>query len=93
MENTDRKLKLTANGGVVANKPIVKKDRKQKNYVIEKDVIQGIKDLAKEFGMTNDSEMLEEMYYAFVKMVELGKKAQEPKKTRNTKKGKTEETK
>ena len=83
MKNTERLVKFTENGGVVANKEVVERDTMQKNYVIEKEVAQGIKALSKQFGV-NESRMVEEMYYTFMELLEKGK--EEPKKTtRNTK--------
>lgn len=72
MKNTERLVKFTENGGVVANKEVVEKETKQKNYVIEVSVADGIKKLAKDFGV-NESRMIEEMYYTFIELLERGK--------------------
>lgn len=73
----ERLVKFDENGGIVANKEVVVKETKQKNYVIEVKVADGIKELAKSFGV-NESRMIEEMYYTFQELLERGK--QETKK-------------
>lgn len=80
MKNTERLVRFSENGGIVANKEVVEKKTKQKNYVIEVSVADGIKKLAKDFGV-NESRMIEEMYYTFIELLERGKQ----EKTINTK--------
>lgn len=85
MNNRERLVKWTENGGVVVNKEVTKRDTTQKNYVIEKDVAKGIKELAKELGAKNESQMVEEMYYTFVELMEKAKKEEQKKTNKTTK--------
>lgn len=87
----ERLVKFAENGGIVANKEVVVKETKQKNYVIEVGVADGIKKLAKEFGV-NESRMVEEMYYTFQELLERGKQEQK-KATTKAKKDSKKETK
>ena len=73
----ERLVKFSENGGIVANKEVVTKETKQKNYVIDVEVAEGITALSKEFAV-NESRMIEEMYYTFKELLDRGK--QEPKK-------------
>ena len=50
-----------ANGGLVQAKKVEEKTTSQKNYVLEKDVIDGIKALAKSYGVS-ESRMIEELW-------------------------------
>lgn len=68
---TERLIKWTKNG-IEKAKDIEKKDKIQKNFVIDKDVAATIKALAKEFDV-KESRMLEEMCYTFVELLEKGK--------------------
>lgn len=88
----ERLVKFAENGGIVANKEVVVKETKQKNYVIDVAVANGIKELSKQFDV-NESRMVEEMYYTFMELLEKGK--EEPKKTtkKATTKAKKEEAK
>lgn len=88
----ERLVKFAENGGIVANKEVVTKKTKQKNYVIDVEVAEGVKALSKEFAV-NESRMIEEMFYTFKELLEKGK--QKPKKTtkKATTKDKKEETK
>ena len=42
----ERLVKFAENGGIVANKEVVVKETKQKNYVIDVAVAEGVKKLA-----------------------------------------------
>lgn len=81
----ERLVKFSENGGIVANKEVIVKETKQKNYVIEVSVAKGIKDLAKEFDV-NESRMIEEMYYTFKELLERGKEEQKKATKKATKK-------
>ena len=70
-----------ANGGLVQAKKVEEKTTSQKNYVLEKDVIDGIKALAKSYGVS-ESRMIEELYDRYMELLERGK---EKKATKNTK--------
>lgn len=85
MKNTERLVKFAENGGIVANKEVVTKETKQKNYVIDVEVADGIKKLAKEFGV-NESRMIEEMYFTFQELLERGKQEQKKTNKRTSKK-------
>lgn len=78
--NEGRLVKFAENGGIVANQDIVEKEVKQKNYVIDVEVIKGIKALSTEFKVS-ESRMLEEMYYTFQELLERGKQQEKEKKT------------
>lgn len=75
MENEKRLVEFTKNGGIKPVKEVKKRVTKQKNYIIDKKVADGIKALAKQFGVT-ESKMLEEMYYTFAELLERGKQDQ-----------------
>lgn len=85
----ERLVKFSENGGIVANKEVIVKETKQKNYVIEVSVAKGIKDLAKEFDV-NESRMIEEMYYTFKELLERGKQEQKKANTKAKKETKKE---
>lgn len=68
---TERLIKWTKNG-IEKAKDTEKKDKIQKNFVIDKEVADGIKVLAKDFDV-KESRILEEMYYTFVELLEKGK--------------------
>ena len=87
---TERLIKWTKNG-IEKAKDIEKKDKIQKNFVIDKEVADGIKVLAKEFDV-KESRMLEEMYYTFAELLEKGKedkKAEEKPATTGRGKGRS----
>ena len=75
MENEKRLVEFTENGGIKPVKEVKKRVTKQKNYIIDKKVADGIKSLSKQFGVT-ESKMLEEMYYTFAELLERGKQDQ-----------------
>ena len=79
---TERLIKWTENG-VEKAKDVEKKDKIQKNFVIDKDVATTIKALAKEFDV-KESRMLEEMCYTFVELLEKGKKDKKAPTTSTT---------
>lgn len=81
----ERLVKFNENGGIVANKEVVTKETKQKNYVIDVKVAEGIKALSKEFAV-NESRMIEEMYYTFKELLERGKEEQKKATKKATKK-------
>lgn len=85
----ERLVKFSENGGIVANKEVVTKETKQKNYVIDVKVADGIKELAKEFAV-NESRMIEEMYYTFKELLERGKQEQKKANTKAKKETKKE---
>ena len=87
MENEKRLVEFTENGGIKPVKEVKKRVTKQKNYIIDKKVADGIKALAKQFGVT-ESKMLEEMYYTFAELLERGKQDQAETTTATTGKGK-----
>ena len=86
MEN-ERLVEFTENGGIKPVKEVKKRVTKQKNYIIDKKVADGIKNLSKQFGVT-ESKMLEEMYYTFAELLERGKQDQAETTTATTGKGK-----
>lgn len=75
MENNERLVEFTENGGIKPVGEVKKRVTKQKNYIIDKKVADGIKALAKQFGVT-ESKMVEEMYYTFAELLERGKQDQ-----------------
>lgn len=77
----ERLYKFDENGGIVRSQEVEEKETKQKNYVIDVKVADGIKALAKQ-NKVNESRMIEEMYYTFMELLERGK---EKKATKNTK--------
>lgn len=79
---TERLIKWTKNG-VEKAKDVEKKDKIQKNFVIDKDVATTIKALAKEFDV-KESRMIEEMCYTFVELLERGKQDQNETTTSTT---------
>ena len=79
---TERLIKWTENG-VEKAKDVEKKDKIQKNFVIDKDVATTIKALAKEFDV-KESRMIEEMCYTFVELLERGKQDQNETTTSTT---------
>ena len=79
---TERLIKWTENG-IEKAKDVEKKDKIQKNFVIDKDVATTIKALAKEFDV-KESRMLEEMCYTFVELLEKGKKDKKAPTTSTT---------
>ena len=85
----ERLVKFAENGGIVANKEVVVKETKQKNYVIEVAVADGIKKLAEEFDV-KESRMIEEMYYTFKELLERGKQEQKKANTKAKKETKKE---
>lgn len=85
----ERLVKFAENGGIVANKEVVVKETKQKNYVIEVAVADGIKQLAEEFDV-KESRMIEEMYYTFKELLERGKQEQKKANTKAKKETKKE---
>lgn len=87
--NEGRLVKFSENGGIVENIVVVKKKVKQKNYVLDEEVIKGIKELATQFKV-NESRMLEEMYYTFAELLEKGKQEQKKTSKRSSKKDKVE---
>mgnify|MGYP006908960930 FL=1 len=87
MENEKRLVEFTENGGIKPVKEAKKRVTKQKNYIIDKKVADGIKSLSKQFGVT-ESKMLEEMYYTFAELLERGKQDQVETTTATTGKGK-----
>lgn len=85
----ERLVKFAENGGIVANKEVVVKETKQKNFVIEVAVADGIKQLAEEFDV-KESRMIEEMYYTFKELLERGKQEQKKANTKAKKETKKE---
>ena len=79
---TERLIKWTENG-VEKAKDVEKKDKIQKNFVIDKDVATTIKALAKEFDV-KESRMIEERCYTFVELLERGKQDQNETTTSTT---------
>lgn len=79
---TERLIKWTENG-IEKAKDVEKKDKIQKNFVIDKDVATTIKALAKEFDV-KESRMIEEMCYTFVELLEKGKKDKKAPTTSTT---------
>ena len=79
---TERLIKWTENG-IEKAKDVEKKDKIQKNFVIDKDVATTIKALAKEFDV-KESRMLEEICYTFVELLEKGKKDKKAPTTSTT---------
>ena len=79
---TERLIKWTENG-IEKAKDVEKKDKIQKNFVIDKDVATTIKALAKEFDV-KESRMIEEMCYTFVELLEKGKKDKKAPTTTST---------
>ena len=79
---TERLIKWTENG-IEKAKDVEKKDKIQKNFVIDKDVATTIKALAKEFDV-KESRMIEEMCYTFVELLERGKQDQNETTTSTT---------
>ena len=76
-----------ANGGLVQAKKVEEKTTSQKNYVLEKDVIDGIKALAKSYGVS-ESRMIEELYDRYMELLEKGKKSKKTTTTTTETKGK-----
>ena len=74
MEN-ERLVEFTENGGIKPVKEAKKRATKQKNYVLDKKVADGIKSLSKQFGVT-ESRMVEELYYTFIELLERGKQVE-----------------
>ena len=74
MEN-ERLVEFTENGGIKPVKEVKKRVTKQKNYVLDKKVADGIKSLSKQFGVT-ESRMVEELYYTFMELLERGKQSE-----------------
>lgn len=74
----ERLYKFNENGGIVRAQEVEEKETKQKNYVIDVKVADGIRELAKQ-NKVNESRMIEEMYYTFMELLERGK--EEPKKS------------
>lgn len=87
MENEKRLVEFTENGGIKPIKEVKKRVTKQKNYVLDKKVADGIKALAKQFGVT-ESKMIEEMYYTFEELLERGRQAETTTATTGKGKGK-----
>lgn len=87
MEN-ERLVEFTENGGIKPVKEAKKRATKQKNYVLDKKVADGIKSLSKQFGVT-ESRMVEELYYTFMELLERGKQVETATATATTGKGKT----
>lgn len=85
----ERLVKFAENGGIVENIATVEKKVKQKNYVIDTEVIAGIKELSTQFKVS-ESRMLEEMYFTFKELLERGKQAQKKATGRGKKEEKTE---
>lgn len=79
---TERLIKWTENG-IEKAKDVEKKDKIQKNFVIDKDVATTIKALAKEFDV-KESRMIEEMCYTFVELLEKGKEDKKASTTTST---------
>ena len=75
MENEKRLVEFTKNGGIKPIGEVKKRVTRQKNYIIDKKVADGIKALAKQFGQT-ESRMIEEMYYTFAELLDRGKQDQ-----------------
>ena len=80
MSKREQLSEFTSNGGIKQVKKVEIKDTTQKNYVIEKDVAKGIKELAKSYGVS-ESRMVEELYDKYVELLELGKKDKKATKT------------
>ena len=74
MEN-ERLVEFTENGGIKPVKEVKKRVTKQKNYVLDKKVADGIKSLSKQFGVT-ESRMVEELYYTVMELLERGKQSE-----------------
>lgn len=83
MSKREQLSEFTENGGIKQVKKVETKDTTQKNYVIEKDVAQGIKDLAKQYGVS-ESRMVEEMYDRYKELLEKGKKSKKTTTTTTT---------
>lgn len=82
----ERLYRFNENGGIELNQEVEEKETKQKNYVIDVKVADGIKTLAKQ-NKVNESRMIEEMYYTFMELLERGKEQEKVNKT--AKKNKT----
>lgn len=85
----ERLYKFNENGGIVRSQEIEEKETKQKNYVIEVSVADGIKALAKQ-NKVNESRMIEEMYYTFMELLEKGKEQKKSNKRSSKKDDKAE---
>lgn len=85
----ERLYKFNENGGIELNQEVEEKETKQKNYVIDVKVADGIKALAKQ-NKVNESRMIEEMYYTFMELLEKGKEQKKTNKTDKTTKANTE---
>lgn len=86
MSKREQLSEFTKNGGIKQVKKVEIKDTTQKNYVIEKDVAKGIKDLAKQYGVS-ESRMVEEMYDKYKELLERGKKEKKTTSTTTEDKG------
>lgn len=89
----ERLYKFNENGGIVRAQEIEEKETKQKNYVIDVKVADGIRELAKQ-NKVSESRIIEELYYTFMEMLERGKKEEAKKSNkRSSKKEAKEEAK
>lgn len=85
----ERLYRFNENGGIVRAQEIEEKETKQKNYVIDVKVADGIRELAKQ-NKVNESRMIEEMYYTFVELLEKGKEQKKATRTGKNAKANTE---
>ena len=88
VSSKERLVRFSENGGIVENVATIEKKVKQKNYVIDVKVIEGVKELATQFKVS-ESRMLEEMYHTFAELLERGK--QQGKEKKVTGRGKKED--
>lgn len=85
----ERLYKFNENGGIVRAQEVEEKETKQKNYVIDVKVADGIRELAKQ-NKVNESRMIEEMYYTFMELLERGKEELKKSNKRSKKDDKAE---
>lgn len=90
MQNRERLVKWTENGGVEPNKEANTRVTIQKNYQIIEEVAKGITTLKKQFGAKTEGEIVEEMYYTFMELLEKGKEQKKSNKRSSKKDDKAE---